>query len=150
MSELLRYRWTSFGPMLDEDGPFVLYADHVAALAQADVECGERSVEHYRDGYQRAVVEERNKWKDLSRDNWQSGYEQGQRDALAAAVQRVEALPWSAENWFAVSERAAVIAAIKGDNGGRSPLLCHWCQQPVAEGLHGHVNGTPLCKEVEK
>ena len=35
MTDMLRYRWTSFGPMLDEDGPFVTYADHVQALRQA-------------------------------------------------------------------------------------------------------------------
>ena len=42
-------------------------------------------------------------------------YEQGQRDALAAAVQRIEALPWTSETWTAHAERAAIIAAIKGD-----------------------------------
>jgi hypothetical protein len=44
-----------------------------------------------------------------------SVYEQGMRDALAEAVQRVEELPWTSENWFAHAERAAIIAAIKGD-----------------------------------
>ena len=32
MTELLRYKWTSFRPRLDEDGPFVTYAEHSAAL----------------------------------------------------------------------------------------------------------------------
>lgn len=33
----------------------------------------------------------------------------------AAAVQRVEALPWTSETWLAHAERAAIITAIKGD-----------------------------------
>jgi len=35
---MLRFKWTSFGPWLDEDGPFVLFADAEAAIeaAQAD------------------------------------------------------------------------------------------------------------------
>jgi hypothetical protein len=69
MTEMLRYRWTSFGPMLDEDGPFVTYADHVEALRQVtDLATPE-------------TVVQANYW-----------YEQGQRDALKAAVQRVEAI----------------------------------------------------------
>lgn len=35
------------------------------------------------------------------------------RDTLAAAVGRVESLPWSHENWIAWDERAAILAAIK-------------------------------------
>jgi len=42
-------------------------------------------------------------------------YEQGQRDALDAAVQRVAILPWTSETWLAHDERVAIIAAIKGD-----------------------------------
>jgi hypothetical protein len=33
----------------------------------------------------------------------------------AAAVQRVQALPWTSDTWLAHAERAAIIAAIKGD-----------------------------------
>jgi hypothetical protein len=69
MTEMLRYKWTSFGPILDEDGPFVLFVDAEA----------------------------------------------GQHEAIAAAVQRVEALPWTSETWTAHAERAAIIAAIKRD-----------------------------------
>jgi hypothetical protein len=32
MTDMLRYKWTSFGPMLDEDGPFVLLVDAEAAI----------------------------------------------------------------------------------------------------------------------
>jgi hypothetical protein len=42
-----------------------------------------------------------------------SVYEQGMRDALAEAVQRIKALPWTSETWIAHAERAAIIAAIK-------------------------------------
>jgi hypothetical protein len=65
--------------MLDEDGPFVTYADHLEALLQAEHWA---TPEH---------VEQANFW-----------YEQGQRDALNAAVQRVEAIaddPNSGVDW---------------------------------------------------
>jgi len=92
MTELLRYGLTSFGPMLDEDGPFVLFVDSEAAIDEA------RSQE----AKVHAATE---RWSPLS-------HLQGQRDALAEAVQRVEALPWTSENWIAHAERAAIIAAI--------------------------------------
>ena len=43
-------------------------------------------------------------------------YEQGQRDGLAAAVQRVEALAWDyTDSRGELITRAKAIAAIKGD-----------------------------------
>jgi len=43
-------------------------------------------------------------------------YEQGQRDALAAAVQRVEALDWAfIHSTGELITRAEAVAAIKGD-----------------------------------
>jgi hypothetical protein len=42
-------------------------------------------------------------------------YQEGHRDAIAAAVHRVEELPWTSETWAAHAERAAIIATIKGD-----------------------------------
>ncbi len=74
MTDMLRYKWTSFGPMLDEDGPFVTYADHVEALRQATSLATPETVSQ-------ALY-------------W---YEQGQRDAIAAAVQRVQELPHALE-----------------------------------------------------
>ncbi len=62
MTDMLRYRWTSFGPMLDEDGPFVLFVDAEAAIDEA------RSQE----AKVHAATE---RWSPLS-------YLQGQRDAL--------------------------------------------------------------------
>jgi len=44
------------------------------------------------------------------------GYVKGQRDALAAAVQRVAVLPWTSETWLVHDERVAIIAAIWGDS----------------------------------
>jgi hypothetical protein len=98
MTEMLRYRWTSFGPMLDEDGPFVTYADHVEALRQATALATPETV--------------------VQANYW---YEQGQRDALAQAVQRVEEL--TIPHHFPVDVTCGVwklvirecIAAIKGD-----------------------------------
>ncbi len=93
MTDMLRYKWTSFGPMLDEDGPFVTYADHVEALRQASALATPET------------VAQANYW-----------YEQGQRDALDAAVQRVEALidPWPNTSPGLI-RRGNVFAAIKGD-----------------------------------
>ncbi len=70
MTAMLRYKWTSFGPMLDEDGPFVTLADAKTAIDEA------RSQE----AKVHAATE---RWSPLS-------HLQGQRDAIAAAVQRVE------------------------------------------------------------
>jgi hypothetical protein len=90
MTDMLRYKWTSFGPMLDEDGPFVTYADYVEALRQATALATQET------------VAQANYW-----------YEQGQSDALAAAVQRVEAFldPWP-NTWL---RRVETIAAVRGD-----------------------------------
>ncbi len=85
MTDILRYRWTSFGPMLDEDGPFVTYADHIEALRQATALATPETV--------------------MQANYW---YEQGQRDALAQAVQRVEALS-------EYSLRDTCMTAIKGE-----------------------------------
>ena len=94
MTEMLRYRWTSFGPMLDEDGPFVTYADHVEALRQATALATPETV--------------------VQAMYW---YEQGQRDALAQAVQRVEALVEVQHADFVgfYVNTEAVKRAIKGD-----------------------------------
>ncbi len=97
---MLRYKWTSFGPMLDEDGPFVTYADHVEALRQAE---------------QRGYLQ----GQEDSATQFQYGVEQGQRDALAAAVQRVKALAGPTQ-WRPEPRKTAqiseVIAAIKGES----------------------------------
>jgi hypothetical protein len=90
MTEMLRYKWTSFGPMLDEDGPFVTYAEHVEALRQASALATPETV--------------------AQATYW---YEQGQRDALKAAVQRVEALFLG--NLHSNGFVNAIMAAIKGD-----------------------------------
>lgn len=77
-----------WGMSKDAEGDYVLYADHVEALRHAE---NDKTAHGYR------------------------MYEAGQRDALAAAVQQIKDLPWSHENWIAYDERAAIIAAIKGE-----------------------------------
>ena len=66
---MLRYKWTSFGPMLDEDGPFVLLVDAEAAIDAMRKGNGDPF------------------------DALRVAYEQGQRDALDAAREAVEAIP---------------------------------------------------------
>lgn len=80
-------RWSGVAAYRDDNGPWVTYADHVEALRQAE------------------------KWVI---DQTADAYEQGQRDALAAAVQRVEAAPWL-DTLTQQLIRERVIAAIKGE-----------------------------------
>jgi hypothetical protein len=103
MSDIQRWSFPSGA------GDFVRYADHVEALRQARADEREKCQEKV--------------W------NFDRGYEQGHRDALAGAVQRVEAI--SADDLdkvnplrerillptFLITQRA-VIAAIKGDSDG--------------------------------
>jgi hypothetical protein len=51
-----------------------------------------------------------------ARRMWDKGYERGQRDALAGAVQRVEALLPDSRHGSQVLSVIEVIAAIKGGN----------------------------------
>jgi len=95
MTAMLRYKWTSFGPMLDEDGPFVLLVDAEAAIAATENTFRNAEGAWYRAGQE-------------------YGYNEGQRDAIAAAVQRVEEYVQHDvdDGWLMASE---IIAAIKGD-----------------------------------
>jgi hypothetical protein len=127
MTDMLRYKWTSFGPMLDEDGPFVTYADYVTAMI---AERGAAKNYGYEQG-QRDVFAFHAEWTvagmckpdclpcqrltELIVER-SKGYDEGQREALDAAVKRIKALPWTSETWPAHAERAAIIAAIKGDS----------------------------------
>jgi creatinine amidohydrolase/Fe(II)-dependent formamide hydrolase-like protein len=91
MSNIQRYSIDGHQP--ENDGYWVTYADHVEAIAAARAETR----------YANALVNEQSR---------RDGYEQGQRDALAAAVQRVEALFHKLNYSGVVGD--AVIAAIKG------------------------------------
>jgi len=115
------------------EGPFVTYADHVEALRQATALATPETVEQanywYEQG-QRDVFALHAEWTvagmckpdclpcqrltELIVER-SKGYDEGQREALDAAVQRIKALPWTSETWLAHAERAAIIAAIKGD-----------------------------------
>jgi len=89
MSDIQRWSMAYTNDRPHPEGKWVRYADHVEALRQAEIDVQQA---------------------------FQHGLEVGQRDALAGAVQRVEALP--AEWWdgFGNDEYDAVIAAIKGDS----------------------------------
>jgi hypothetical protein len=130
--------------MLDEDGPFVTYADHVEALRQASAlatpETVAQAMYWYEQG-QRDVFAYHPEWTvtDMCKPDClpcqrlteliterEKGYEEGQRDALAAAVQRVQAhlIMLDGNGWRATlngegySDLAGfgpgVIAAVKG------------------------------------
>jgi hypothetical protein len=86
------------------EGQYVTYADHADALRA----CEQRS---NLIGYALGQADMR---KYLLADDTHS-FSYGRRDALAEAVQRVEALPWTSETWLAHAERAAIIATIKGE-----------------------------------
>jgi hypothetical protein len=68
-------------------------------------------------------------------------------DGVKAARDAVEAQPWTNVRRTMIGKEAALVAidGIDKGTGGMTQLLCHYCQQPVGVGLHGHVDGTPLC-----
>jgi hypothetical protein len=96
--------WGSVMRVESKHGPYVTYADHVEALRQAVASVTSFAIKQI-------MGEEEDTRRDLL-----AAYEQGQRDALAAAVQRVEALRHSVPStdrvWMPTDE---VIAAIKGE-----------------------------------
>ena len=94
--DIQRYAPFAGGSMIEDDnGPLIKYADHVVAVQEAEL----RGAANYE--------------AELVADSWGKGYEQGQQDALVAAVQRVKALPWLPGGY---GIRADVIAAINGDS----------------------------------
>jgi hypothetical protein len=92
-------RWNRYSDALDmfkhADGDWVTYADHVEALRQA-VEGRPDPGINEREAYARA-----------------DGYEQGQRDALAAATERVEV--WAARRAYGLQAWDGLFRAIKGE-----------------------------------
>jgi hypothetical protein len=72
------------------EGRYVLYADHVAAVQAAEAQA-------YRNGYARELTEREaavaatreEGYASGRRDGYDQGVEQGQRDALTAAVERL-------------------------------------------------------------
>jgi hypothetical protein len=97
MSDIQRWHASAADSFEYSDGYFVTYADHVEALRQAE---------------QRGYLQ----GQEDSATQFQYGVEQGQRDAIAAAVQRVEALidPWPNTSPGLI-RRGNVFAAIKGE-----------------------------------
>jgi hypothetical protein len=91
----------------DARGRYVTHADHVAAVAKAVAEA------------QAEMVLGLEWWNQRVNDAQEQGYEQGQRDERAAAVERVEALAvevsteQGTERWIS-AEESEVIAAING------------------------------------
>jgi hypothetical protein len=63
-------------------------------------------------------------WQDMKEA---LAWQQGQRDMLAKCIALIEeSVPWSAENWIAVDERAAILAALRDlqdrtENGTDTP-----------------------------
>ena len=69
----LRYKWTSFGPMLDEDGPFVLAADAERAIREAVEAEHKRLTSHDRHSGLACLV------------NYNAGRERAIRDCIQTA-----------------------------------------------------------------
>ena len=121
MTDMLRYKWTSFGPMLDEGGPFVLLVDAEAAIDA--LQKSHHDLCFLSDSPSQECICERLK----QAENYAriavmhtvdvDSYEQGQRDAIAAAVQRIEALlfPWP-NTWPGMIRRGDVITAVRGES----------------------------------
>jgi hypothetical protein len=102
MTDMLRYKWTSFGPMLDEGGPFVLLVDAEAAI--------DAMRKGHGDPFHAANV--------AYGAGQNDGYMNGCADAIETAVQRVIELPDLIDAGFTYSNllnREAVIDAIRGE-----------------------------------
>ena len=128
MSDIQRYDWDGFPA---SDGQVVTYADHVEALRQARADGAVAGVTEMAairpttDDWREAVGKayEQGQQDARSDDMWdafratyvQHGYEQGQRVALAGAVQRVEALVRGWEIRPDAPAVAGILAAIMGD-----------------------------------
>jgi len=126
--DIQRYRHTTAGNMFwDDNGEYVTYADHVAAIgmqaliaaekireANQQAEYREQSGAAWHHGYEQGQRDERAKWVDLARGDSRA-YDLGCSDTLAAAVAAVEALPLDEFVRIDPADaKAAVIAAIKG------------------------------------
>jgi hypothetical protein len=113
------------GPRPRNDGPYVTYADHVAALRQAVNHAKDVAVKHTKATHDRAYSQgqrdERARWFAVDHEGkpgaglagYSVGYEVGQLDALAGAVQRA----WEVVTDISLTDyeaRHKVIAAIKG------------------------------------
>ena len=109
MTDMPRFKWTSFGPMLDEDGPFVLLVDAEAAIEQGQRDVFATHLEWTVTGMCKPDCLPCQRLNELVNER-EAGYSEGKRDAIAAAVQRVEAL--HERYLFGKREYAALIAAI--------------------------------------
>ena len=114
MSDIQRYDLIGDGGQYDleldpvDDGGYVIWEDHVEALREAE----QRGVDGFIGSQAMQVVRSQAEGAGYSQ-----GYEQGQRDALAGAVQRVEALVgFEYGSLGSFVNRAEIIAAIKGEN----------------------------------
>jgi hypothetical protein len=102
----------------DDQGAYVTYSDHVEALRQAEIDAAKVWEQmSYDTGY---AAGKRHMQQYLMGDD-ENSYAQGQRDALAGAVQRVDThVPHDGycnapdEPCHCMVRRSAVIAAIKG------------------------------------
>ena len=103
-----------------QEGDLVTYADHVEALRQARAE-----------GRKQGEQDQIDLTRDWGLHQHEVGRLQGQRDALAGAVARVEALDHVPGLIPLPIYRRAVIAAIKGDAPHDDPCDCDQCRTAV-------------------
>ena len=103
MTDVPRFKWTSFGPMLDEDGPFVLLVDAEAAIEQGQRDVFATHLEWTVTGMCKPDCLPCQRLNELVNER-EAGYSEGKRDAIDAAVQRIKALwtedpSWDGTNW---------------------------------------------------
>jgi hypothetical protein len=77
MADMLRYKWTSFGPMLDEDGPFVLLVD-------AEADDLTRASDAYTIGYATGQADMRQYLLADDTGSFTYGYREGYADGEAS------------------------------------------------------------------
>jgi hypothetical protein len=103
MTDMNRFKWTSFGPWLDEDGPFVLHADAEAAIEAAQVDV--RVLQAFQRGVKAGYATGLTDVDDLVRET--------KADMLAKCIAAVE---WSHDHnaehaqglWLALTELRAL------------------------------------------
>lgn len=90
-------RYSALNAHASSDGEYVLASDAEAAIAAAEQRGYDRAAQTYLDAAQRTDL-----------------YTQGQRDMLTTCIALIEeSVPWSTDNWIAVDERAAILAALR-------------------------------------
>jgi hypothetical protein len=122
MTEMNRFKWTSFGPWLDEDGPFVLHADAEAAIAAAQAKMSDGQSVILASECEKRIAEARTAMTDFQQ-GVKAGYatrltdvddlvREAKADMLANCVAAVESL-----TFFSGDDKEQALASMRALQG---------------------------------